>query len=466
MKQQTETGAVSPEVGQSGQTVHADSSGPEWFANLPPHDNMGVDSDKGEIRDKVTGGPSRVVVSPVRFTPGEYFHKLGLDTLQVSVTGKWVDSAGGNTLLLLRQEAEYKSAFGTSEVGLLTHENKELKVFPHGGRPSYQVLLRDGDGLQVKALPSADMPAFVIRFGARWCVENSVQASAAWVDGFVRHLGFRPDRVQLSEVHIRCDVPEAFEKNDLDRMRGVGTRNGDFAAHHSGGKLSGINNLGGSKRINFCIYDKRREQQQRKDKVLWPAIWQTYGIPEESEIWRIEARWKRNALKAEGLDQLDELTEEAIQGLWYRFASDYLIIVRDSADKRTDRAEVCPRWASIQACGSLMQRTPIEAKVNASEMQLTKQAAGCLASAIARSGLGTLGDLMDDLIAKAVVKAEENAKGSYLERIGPVLDKWIGDLSERMAATAGLEMELRAAFEKAITRRALACDFSGEGNKS
>lgn len=319
--------------------------------------------------------------------------------------------------------------------------------------------MRDGDGLEVRALPKGRMPAFIFRFGARWCVEHPIEALEAWTKSFVEDLGFASEKIQLSETHVRCDAPTPFTEADLERMRGVGTRNGSFNTHRYQGAISGINNLGGRKPIKFVIYDKRLEQTQ-KESVLWPAVWSSFGIAPDSPIWRVEARWNRKALTTLGLDKLSDLNEQTIRGLWYLFTSKYLLFVED-ASVRTARTEPLQKWAKIQACGEMMETKPISAKVQVSATRLLKQATGCIAKAMAVAGIGYSEQEMERVIEEAVLVGEERFKEHRKEYLRLFLKNALDNAPEEAFASAqAVRGEIKSLISKSTQRKLVAKPFT------
>jgi hypothetical protein len=420
----------------------------------PPYDNMGVNS--------ATSGGYTALTVPAKAAllgPEDYFYRLALDTLQVSVRGHWRREAAAAALLAKRRDAERYRLIGSDKVLVEAPGGRMLEVLPHGGRPSYQLLMRDADSLEVRALPSGKMPSFIFRFGARWCNEHSRSELAEWLLDFTGDLDFKAEKIQLSEVHIRCDSPIPFVQGDVKRMRGTGTRNGRFNTHYEKGRLSGIDNLGGKKQIKFVIYDKRLEQVQ-KQGLMWPAIWHRYGIDHETPIWRVEGRFCREVLTALGLDHLSDLTDEAIAGIWYRFTSRYLNFVSDAA-RRTDRTTPARKWAKIQTCGKLFEARPIAAEVDVTALHLFKQAAGCLAKAIAISGTGSVEAEMERLLDHAVIAGMNRFEERHEEYVQQMAETILQRTTEpALPGADGIRDVLRGALRRALADRLPAQPFA------
>jgi len=427
---------------------------------------MGVDNATACGIPATMRGPSGYAVSTLRRgRPEDYFHRLALDTLQVTVKGHFRNLEDARALLAKRKQAECSAMLGPTPVLHTAHDGHRLHVLPHGGRPAYQLLMRDGDGMEIRAFPTSNMPAFIVRFGARWCVERSVVELGEWVAAFVRSVGFEPHTVALSEVHIRCDVPDVFTEADVKGMRGIGTRNGRFNTHVHLNRLSGVDNLGGKKSIKFVLYDKRLEQTI-KQGVLWPSVWHSYGIPITSPIWRIEARWDRKSLQAVGLDALHDLDERRIKGLWHLFASRYLLFVEEE-DKRTDRATVLPKWAAVQACGELMATAPIASTVDVTPSQLLKQATGCIAKAMAVSGLAHAKTEIEAVVAQAIEAAQDKLRGERVKYVRKLLldvvERYPDDAFSSVRVVSG---EIKDAMAEALSRKVFARPYTAPESSS
>ncbi len=291
--------------------------------------------------------------------------------------------------------------------------------------------------------------------------EHSISSLSEWTKEFVRAVGLEPQKLQLSEAHVRCDTPTPFTESDLKLMRGASTRHGSYNTHMHGGKLSGINNLGGSKHVKYCIYDKRLEQKQ-KEGAFWPAVWKSYAVPEDSPIWRVEARFDRKALTYFGLDALSDLNERTLPGLWHAFSSQYLLFV-SRPGKRTDRSSVSRKWKKIQSCGAAMEARPIMARIGATSTQLVKQATGCIAKALAVSGNGHFEAVMQEVIGRAVTMGDERFSEGRRGYIGQMLKEVLSRCPEdAFTGARHIRAEIESLIETALSRRRLAEPFSGK----
>lgn len=369
--------------------------------SLPPYDNMGVNSDR-----TYAGKSEEIQGFTGEENPKRYFHRLALDTLQVAVEAEIAEPERFAGLMDARRRAEGGKVLGAM-VREECHDGTKVEVKPHGGRPCYEVLAIGPDGLNIKCVPSENapgsMPAFIIRFGARWCLEKSYGQLVLWASQFVEHWGCSVQEMKLSEVHIRCDVDTAFVDRDLKRVRGTGMRNAKLNTHRVQGRLTGMHNLGGKKPFKFNIYDKRR-QVQEKNLGMWKLAWNRYGIDGKTPIWRIEGRWSREALVKLGVDTVDDLTPHAIAALWTWFTRQYLHFVKDPK-VRTDRTGPTRKWKKVQEVTEVAEPLPPPEKLPARPDRLRVQAIGCLASMLARSGLGHDREISNDILQGVVREA-------------------------------------------------------------
>lgn len=365
---------------------------------IPPSDNMGVNSAtghprKGTAEQGVSAGENTDRVSnrtAALLTPEEYYYRIGADTVQFSVSAIAADQARLFEVFDQRRVAEHWKALAgnTFTTRFTCHDGREVQVKPHGGKPAYHLLLVDADGLNVRAFPqdnATSMPTFIVRFGARWCVEHGYSSLVQWTRDFAAWCGCQATAVKLSELHLRCDVPTPFVQHDVKRIRGTGTRNANLDFRQAQGRLTGINNLGGKKPFRFVIYDKR-EEVRHHGKLLWPVVWSQHHVPNDRPVWRVEARWSRKMLLALGLDDASDLTDRTVAALWQWFTRQYLYFVSDPS-KRTARTQITRKWSKIQdVLAVTAPLPPIEGEEVLPE-QLLKQAAGCLASAFAQAGI-------------------------------------------------------------------------------
>lgn len=338
--------------------------------------------------------------------PSDYYYRLALDTLQVSIKGEWKGRSMVKRLLEHRRDAESRQALGFKGKHIKDHNGRSLVVYPMGARPSYQVLMRGPGGLEVRLIAKTDMPPVMIRFGARWCIQLTLDQIREWVINFAEHVGLEVSEVNLSEVHVRCDVPTPFPNLSTDLLRGTCTRGATLTEHKGAKGLETLHNQGGKKPFKFVIYDKRAEQAVR-ERALWPTVWASSGIPADSPIWRVEGKWKREALQDRGLFRLSDLSERTIAGLWHHFTTEKLIVISNPSDKRTSRLEPHPQWKKIQACGQLMVTPKLNAKLRVDGTQLMKQAGGCVAGVLAEIGMGNYEQEVDEMIERAVLDGLE-----------------------------------------------------------
>lgn len=350
----------------------------------PQCDNMGVINDN-------------LALSGYRFQedneqigyPADYFHKIGIDTLQLSIDCDPIHKDALPNLLALRTLSEKMQVSGGRNVRLYSHLGEEFDVFPHGAKPAYQILMRSGDEEHVRAFSTIkNMPDFIIRFGARRCNELNREQIKMWTIAFLEHLGFRVKQIKLSELHLRVDIPYSFSRRDFEGVSGTGTRNSKVAAIYHPlrpEKIEDFSNRGGNPKFVVDIYDKRLEQHESK-KPFWRLIWGAYVIPESTPITRVEFRARRDTLRSYGLEVFDDLTDDAIRGIWFDATTDYFYISLDPT-QRHDRVQLHPEWAKVAACGKVYIPRKVIGKTGIAPHRLLQSSAGSAGSYIAAQGI-------------------------------------------------------------------------------
>jgi len=392
------------QVGSSEAEEETQSSHP-----TPRRDNKGGDSATPESFVGWEFSP----VSELK-TPKEYFYHLALDLLQVSVWGDWLDGESFLAFEDRRDSAKWKWQSSKTRTLVKTPDGRELAFLPHGARGGYRALLRGGDPLEIRALGQRNRAPFSFRFGARWCLEQTVEEIEVWIMAFLGSIGYVPEEINLSEVHVRCDVPRPFYQADISRRRGAGTRNSNVKAHFGKNGFSGISNVGMKKGFKYSIYDKRLQQEQKKASLLWPAIWNHYQIPENVPIWRVEGRWKLKQLRRLGLLSISHLTPGAVENLWHDFTTRYLVFSGDT-DKRLSRCKPTRAWAKIQSCGKHHDTSPIEVKVDGSTSKLAQVAVGVIARLVREMGISADEEILHELMRDILIAGLKVEPGNLFE---------------------------------------------------
>lgn len=195
--------------------------------------------------------------------------------------------------------------------------DKHLLMYPNGaGRGHWQWLLRNDDIAFCISRGKWNGGIAQVRFSADFLWEESdlmlpVLDVATFLDGvFHRDLFYQP-----SEVHLCADIVGWDEIADLDYRRVFVSRSRKRSSHMEATDEEfkadefgyGLVRTGlafsarGS--LSCTIYDKTREIK-RSDKLWFRDLWAHHGWDGSAPVWRIECRFKRDALhelKQEGV---------------------------------------------------------------------------------------------------------------------------------------------------------------------
>lgn len=444
---------------------------PPWDPEPSPHhDNMGGDTAKSP--GTVTG--YRFYDVEPAGAPDDYYYDLVIDAAQVATLGEWESREAAAEMYNWRTLAEQAKKLGLPLPRFVCADGVELDVYPHGGKAGYHVLMKAFEQPEVRVVPHmVGLPTFLIRFGAKWCLERSLEEIELWIRKTCSTVGFRVEKVVLSEVHIRCDVPTPFGEADLKKMRGLGTRGGNHSVYYTDGELSTITNIGGKKSITYSIYNKRVEQK-RKRGTLWPGVWIAYSIPADSPVWRVEARFRSERLRHLGVYLLSDLDHEALEHLWHDFSSRYLKFV-ENPSKRSDRAGVDSKWLQIAASGARHDKPPIKFKTNASLSHGIKTAAGHVRREMKKIRVvatkGAIIKMVDDVLDQVTDKNQQVARlsqGEILKYVQQRLDALSDEsFTEEKSWKKWLETELeqKLGLSKPEDRQSFLSNDGGENDE-
>jgi hypothetical protein len=185
--------------------------------------------------------------------------------------------------------------------------------------------------------------------------------------------------IQVSEVHLCADVAGwdvsscGWQSSFLSRARRRVDRadtsdetvaGGAAVAVVSGRRLATLE-FGARGPLSCSIYNKTLEIKQKSRKTWFYDFWRKGGWDRESEVWRVEFRYRREALHEVGVPGVFEGIEdvynliERLEALWVYAAGHvaggpdglpdgWLRYVVPGSDKNRARWEVHPAWAVIQ----------------------------------------------------------------------------------------------------------------------
>lgn len=164
-------------------------------------------------------------------------------------------------------------------------------------------------------------------------------------------------RCFLSRARTRIDHPDTPEE-----------AGGPGPVVYVGRRLSTLNFGTHGSPLSCCIYDKLREIKV-SHKLWMPDLWKRHGWDGSSPVWRVEFRWKREALHEirqegvfHGIESLEDLgLPSRISSLW-TYAAGHIQGGKDGlpdgwlrcalpseTDPNPSRWEVAPAWQVVQS---------------------------------------------------------------------------------------------------------------------
>lgn len=196
--------------------------------------------------------------------------------------------------------------------------------------------------------------------------------------------------LQVSEIHLcaditgwdvsNCDWQHSFlsrARTRTDRPEEVTeVAGGPGVVVYMGRKLATLNFGSHGSALSCCIYNKSLEI--KSSLKLWFAdIWRLKGWDGESTVWRVEFRWKREALHEikqdgvfHGVEAVYDLEPALLSFLWTYCAGHtqggedgwpdgWLRYAVPSADSNIARWSVHPAWQVIQSAFSQVTETAV-----------------------------------------------------------------------------------------------------------
>src|SRR6266567_4080981 len=205
-----------------------------------------------------------------------------------------------------------------------------------------------------------------------WSCQN-LEVAIVKVNDFLYEVFGCDMYLQVSEVHLCADVVGwdvagvDYQQEFVSRSRKRGGHEEtdlDVRSYSYGLQRSGLD-FSARGPMSCCIYDKTRELK-KSGKIWFEDLWARNGWEDEQTVWRVEFRFKREALhelKAEGLfhgieDAYD--LPECLKVLW-AYAAGYVdggedgspdgwlrLVVPSDEDQTRSRWSTHPAWVDVQ----------------------------------------------------------------------------------------------------------------------
>ena len=238
-----------------------------------------------------------------------------------------------------------------------------------------------------------------IRYGATALIGRNFFVLHSGVLAFLHSLGFVVTCEKLSRVDMQVLVKRQVSEFVLPILRGHAVKKSRIEDIKKRSEKIETYTLGNSGRLELCIYDKRAELNHAlaQDPVKYRLMLQ-HCINSEyffsgCSITRIEFRLWRDALRAVVIDTVQDLQEREFALVDWLTTHWFRLLEKPKIRGHENTASIHPLWLEVQTLfrkwfpGMSEQNQPVEwlsrQSVSCDPVKLEKQAAGCLARALA-----------------------------------------------------------------------------------
>jgi hypothetical protein len=273
-----------------------------------------------------------------------------------------------------------------------------------------------------------------IRYGATALIGRDLFTLHSAVLAFLHSLGFTVTDEKLSRVDMQVLVKRQVSDFVLPILRGHAVKKSRIEGIKNRSEKIETYTLGTSGRLELCIYDKRAELNHAlsQDPVKYHLMLRHCIDPEYffggGSITRIEFRLWRDALRAVGIDTVQDLQEREYALVDWLTTHWFRLLEKPKIRGHENTASIHPLWLEVQALfrkwfsGISDDNKPVEwsprESVSCNPVMLEKQAAGCLASSIAlRFGSQLTKEKTLDLLEPIIESMGDYICGRVPERV-------------------------------------------------
>lgn len=194
---------------------------------------------------------------------------------------------------------------------------------------------------------SSSSPNVMVSLKCETLCRYGVSGALQRADKLLAELRYTVKEVKISRCDLRADflIPGGLS---LDRLRESAVcRSRKLRPYLDADKLETAYFGAGGAAIQCRIYDKSTEIMAKGDK-LW--LFETWGIPVQEHVWRVEMQLRRKALLQFGVSTVSELSAK-LGGVWENLTTEWLSL-REPGDGNTTRRLVLPWWKAVQETAS------------------------------------------------------------------------------------------------------------------
>lgn len=205
------------------------------------------------------------------------------------------------------------------------------------------VLINNAYRIQLAGRNAKRLPLAYVQISSDWLTQHGPRASLDQLLGVLGQLGEVEGEAKISRADLFADFTAPFRLNDWDERAWI-CRARKISRYTEGEVCSGWTvGMGGE--LGCRLYDKTLEIQKSGKDSLKP-LWHQAGWNPLSAVYRLEFELKREALKAHGVDSLDDLLTK-LGGLWAYATQDWLRLSIPTTDENQSRWPTHPVWSVL-----------------------------------------------------------------------------------------------------------------------
>jgi len=230
-----------------------------------------------------------------------------------------------------------------------------------------------------------DAPVYLGASEIHLCVDMAGYdfAESAWQEGFIRRSSFTPHFQEYTFVEEEAGGQDSEEQqaDGEDVIYIVGSDR----LHMRYRRITGFTFGSHKSAVSAVIYNKSHYIASKAKATTWfYELWKAAGWDGIAEVWRVELRFKRPALREMGITSAYDLPTK-LSGMWQYGTQKWLRYVVPEADSNRTRWQVHAAWGGVQRAyqqglpASDIDMGPIirEQKRVANMQQLVAQLVGC-----------------------------------------------------------------------------------------
>lgn len=270
---------------------------------------------------------------------------VGVDSLNLALDIQWKDE---KTFKIL-EEAKACAAKDQKPSPVFIYDPERerhipFSVLPHGTNgycwilTSREYALRIGDWIDPKQRPSAMVEIRSETLWHRGLVDSVTSILSGLEACEAKVLKTKPSRMDLCMDLL---LPETMWKPSL--VEKAFTRATQYSTYMQHRKFSGMSI--GKGKLSARLYDKALEIQSQSKKTWMYDIWQLEEVPEGKKVIRVEFQLRREALKALGLDCIEDAFK-SLENVWAYCTQKWLKF--QTSGKHHTQRRTLPWWKKVQ----------------------------------------------------------------------------------------------------------------------